>query len=152
MVDVTRRKTTETLQRDLDRIAAEAAAGFMSRLGDAAVAVDFAPMLGRSAVAHGRARPPDNSDEALHMVREGFARLGGVLSLCVLVDEPGPLADDLDWLRRMLGARSMQVGAPMIELLMRSYIEACSRFLGPGEVDLLQDQIGRAMNIMATQE
>src|SRR3954454_7035915 len=145
MVDVTRRKTTETLQRDLDRIAAEAAAGFMSRLGDAAVAVDFAPMLGRSAVAHGRARPPDNSDEAFHMVREGFARLGGVLSLCVLVDEPGPLADDLDWLRRMLGARSMPLGPQLLDLLMTSYLEACFPFLQPVELDLVRDQVTRAL-------
>src|SRR5689334_4028500 len=110
MNDADRRKVTEALQRDVDRIAdaavSEARAGFVSRPGN------------------GPGWSP--APEAL---REGFVHLGGTVALAVLVDEPGLIADDLSWLRRMMGARGMQLDPPTIDLLFQSYLDACSSIL-----------------------
>src|SRR4051794_10488922 len=135
MNDTGRRRTTETLQRELDHIAEAATARLLSQMGSSGFPGTGLPSKsGDSSGAHGKAERSESPNEAFHMVREGFVRLGGVLSLSVLVDEPGLLADDLDWLARMMGARSMRLGAPMLALLMSSFIDACSNFMAPDDI------------------
>src|SRR5438045_511556 len=96
-----RRKITEALLRENDSVAeaaaSEAGARFTSQLSNGSL----------------RSTLPD-------MLNEGFIHLGGALSLGVLVDEPGLLADDLDWLRRMLGVHGMQLDLPLLDVLVRS--------------------------------
>jgi hypothetical protein len=148
MNDTARRKITETLQRDLDRIADLAAARLLSQLGNSGLPDSWAPSIsGDASSSRGQVASQGSPDEGLHIIKEGFARFGGVLSLSVLVDEPGLVADNLDWLDRMMGARSMQLGAPMAALLTTSYIDACSTFLEPADIEILDDQIARAMLI-----
>jgi hypothetical protein len=149
MKDTARRKITETLQRDLDRIADVAAARLMSQLGDSGLRDSWGlSNSGDVSGSRGQVVSKGSPDEGLYIIKEGFARFGGVLSLSVLVDEPGLIADDLDWLVRMMGAMSMQLGAPTVALLTTSYIDACSNFMESGDVDILNDQIARAIQII----
>ena len=125
MNDAARRKITEALQRENDSVAeaaaSEANARFISPLSNGCL----------------QSTLPD-------LLKEGFVHLGGALSLGVLVDEPGLLADDLDWLRRMLGARSVQLDPPMLDLLVQSYLDACASFLGAEEIEAFADLVARA--------
>src|SRR5437016_4491725 len=125
MNDADRRRIAEALQRENDSVARAAASEANAR---------FTSPLGHGSL---RSQLPD-------LLREGFAHLGGALSLSVLVDEPGLLADDLDWLVRMLLARGMNLDPPMIDLLLQSYLDACSTILEAEEIEALRDLIDRA--------
>jgi hypothetical protein len=95
--------------------------------------------------------PLEAGDEMLGMMRNGFTHLGGVVGMSVLVDEPGLIIEDMQWLKRMFGARQM---VPPIQdwdgLLLRTYAEACRSCLAPEEMVLLQDIIDRAISTLAT--
>ncbi|MEO8288334.1 MAG: hypothetical protein ABI670_18070 [Chloroflexota bacterium] len=91
------------------------------------------------------------SDEALSMMRNGFTYLGGVVGMSVLVDEPGLIIEDMQWLKRMFGARQMVPETHDWDgLLLRTYAGACRSCLAPEEMDLLQDIIERAIASLTT--
>jgi hypothetical protein len=152
MDDANRRRITETLQREADRIAevgaSEARARIISQVSNGSLRSQAAGIgdraVGRQRSPHQQAGTRDSRSPLPDLLKEGLAQMGGALSLGVLVDEPGLLADDLHWLRRMLGARGMQLDPPVIDLLLRSYLDACSSFLDAEEIEALDDLIARA--------
>ena len=149
MSDVDRRKVTGVLQREADRITLDATAHFETRMrGDTpgeGITFPFAGQSGGHVVTEVAAGP----DEARSMLREGFQRLGGVVSLAVLVDEPGLIADDLQWLKRMLGARKMLFDySVMFDLLLDSYLQACMPLLSPPEIGVIRDSFAQAKDLL----
>ncbi len=90
-------------------------------------------------------RPVDH-DEASAMLQDGFRRLGGVVALGVLVDEPGLIVDDLRWLQRIFSARDIQISGPAwFGNLLAAYIKGAASVLQSGEMLLVSDVVERAM-------
>ena len=152
MNDAGRRKITEALQRENDSVAeaaaSEARARIISQVSNGSLRSQAAGIgdraVGRQRSPHQQAGTRDSRSPLPDLLKEGFVHLGGALSLGVLVDEPGLLADDLDWLRRMLGVHGMQLDLPLLDVLARSYLDACSSFLDAEEIEALDDLIARA--------
>src|ERR687884_249642 len=94
-----RRRITETLQRETDRIAEAGAARFLSQLSSGSLRSQGPGtrdrVAGRHRSPHQQAgiRAPRSSVSDL--LKEGLTQVVGAFSLGVLVDEPGVLAEDL---------------------------------------------------------
>ena len=143
-----RRRIAETLQREFDRIAEAGATRFLSQLSSGSLRLQGPGTRDRVA---GRHRSPHQQAgirapqyPISDLLKEGLTQVVGTFSLGVLVDEPGVLADDLDWLRRMLGARGIHLDPTMLDLLLRSYLDACSSLLEPQDIEALDDLVARA--------
>jgi hypothetical protein len=73
-------------------------------------------------------------DEIGAMVEQGFHRLGALVGFSVLVDEPELIADDLEWLRDLLGVRGVRnVDAEWMSKLIGAYTGAARSVLGEDE-------------------
>jgi hypothetical protein len=150
MTDAERHNITTTLQDDANPIARGAALIFFGRMNELIAAGQHSPLPFREVKGgHGLIVEDAGPDEAMRMVQEGFARLGGVVALAVLVDEPGLIADDMHWLKRMLGARQQNINyAIMFDMLLQSYVEACSQFVEEDQVAVIEDTVRRAKAIL----
>jgi hypothetical protein len=86
-----------------------------------------------------------STERVAEMVFDGFRRLGPVIGLSVLADEPRLIVDDMAWLRRAFDARNMAPKIPGWESeLLRAYVAACSDFLQPAECSVVRDIVDRA--------
>jgi hypothetical protein len=75
-----------------------------------------------------------SQDEMGAMVEQGFHRLGALVGFSVLVDEPELIADDLEWLRDLLGVRGVRnVDADWMSKLVGAYTGAARSVLGEDE-------------------
>jgi hypothetical protein len=88
-------------------------------------------------------------DELGAMVEQGFHRLGALVGFSVLVDEPELIADDLEWLRDMLGVRGVRhVDAEWMSKLVGAYTGAARSVLGEDEHTVICNTTGRALAIL----
>jgi hypothetical protein len=144
MTDDRRKALLAEMQRRNDEIA-EAAAQRVVRAWQSALVAHGAPSSAADMVAV-RTTPPATAERVAEMVVDGFKRLGPVVGLSVLADEPGLIVDDMAWLRRAFGTRNMVPPVPGWEAqLLRAYEAACSEFLPPENSTLIHDVIERAV-------
>ena len=100
---------------------------------------------GSSAGAHGAYTAAGLAE----MMRNGYERLGPVVALSVLTDEPGLIADDMRWLARMFAARDMHLGGDdWAAVLLRTYVDACASVLPAGSSGPVRDVVERAISIL----
>jgi hypothetical protein len=151
MTDHDRAEVCKTLQRESDTLANLAAASLEQKWMHQFASVHASDSAGRG-VQTGRGARPDsaqNVDELTSMLREGFVRLGRVISLSVLVDEPGLIADDIHWLARMFGARQIAFNEDdWAAELLRSYTDACASLLPDTMCASVRESIERALVLL----
>jgi hypothetical protein len=83
------------------------------------------------------------------MVVDGFRRLGNVVAVSVLVDEPGLIADDLMWLERMGRALALPLGdREYVQRLVHTYVSACALVLGGDDLRYVEDITERALRLL----
>ena len=89
---------------------------------------------------------PDVQVERLaEMANDGFKRLGPVIGLSVLADEPGLILDDMAWLRRAFATRNVAPPAPDWEVqLLEAYAAACDEVLSARHTAAIHDIVDRA--------
>ncbi len=155
MDEAYRHRITGILQSEAEVIALAATAIFTSDWVKAVGSESTPPFIFQEAPsqettdAHDRLRATQNLGEIQYMIRDGYVRLGGVIALSVFTDQPGLIADDLRWLRQMFSARNIPVPFPaMFEVLLRSYVRACAKVLGPEEVRIVTGTVERAREIL----
>lgn len=154
MVDAQKIEVARAIQRESDKLAAMSA-----RLLAQSFAQHFAggqqgqppataPEHDPTGLA-GNERGPQNADEMIEMARNGFVRLGSVLALSVMVDEPGLIADDMRWLTRLFGARNVGMPTPgWLSLLLRTYADACDAVLTPEMSAQARDMVERSIVLL----
>ena len=118
-------RITKILQRETPEIAARAAGDLMVRLDtDSPESV----ILTRT--------------DAEAVLCDHFVRLGGVLAMAVLVDEPDLVVDELKWLQHF-HPRSFEPPANYRSLLTSTYMRACTSLLSSDELAVLADLVQR---------
>ena len=153
MLDPVRRSITQTLQREVDYVAEHATRELMQRWSMAMSGDRPAGVEQAMAGLQGGLEGPQNADELVSMVEAGYRKLGGVVALSVLVDEPGLIADDMHWLERMFGARKLHPEAPAWQdLLLDAYVQACGSVLAEDQVEIVRDVVGRAATALHRNE
>jgi hypothetical protein len=128
MTDERNRALLAQIQRHNDEIA-EAATRRVLFAWEAALLARGAPAIADDAppAEVKRLATPERIAE---MVVNGFKRLGPVVGLSVLTDEPGLIVDDMAWLQRAFTSRGMLPGMPGWEAqLLKAYAAACCEVL-----------------------
>ncbi|HET9494848.1 MAG TPA: hypothetical protein VFR15_11515 [Chloroflexia bacterium] len=143
MTDDRRKSLLAELQRRNDEIA-EVAAQRVVRAWESALIAQGAPSHAADMAAV-RTAPPATAERVAEMVVDGFKRLGPVVGLSVLAEEPGLIVDDMTWLHRAFSTRNMAPPIPGWEAqLLRAYESACSDILPAEDCTLIHDVIERA--------
>lgn len=85
-------------------------------------------------------------DETEEMASEGFRRLGRVVALSLLVDEPRLISDDIGWLVRLTGSSSLPESDPSwFKRLLTAYLQACEPFLHGDEWHALMEVVEKSL-------
>ncbi len=150
MVEPGRLNIARLLQREADYVASLAAQDLVSKWEMDRLLGKASPGAYRDTPGlHGKVSGPTSLDEAVRMMQDGYRRLGSVVALSLMVDEPGLIADDLQWLKRMFGARNMEPGGPVwMETLLDSYVRACESVLSDGEVETVRSVTQKALDLI----
>ena len=151
MADSQRAEVCKALEREVAALASVAASSLQQKWSawlpplaeDGTAGPGIA--LGSSGGAHG----PYTAAELAEMMRNGYERLGPVVALSVLTDEPGLIADDMRWLARMFAARDMHMGGDdWAAALLRTYVDACASVLPEGLSGPVRNVVERAISIL----
>ncbi|MBF6612005.1 MAG: hypothetical protein IVW55_02640 [Chloroflexi bacterium] len=147
MSDSERYKIAKTLQREATYVAQLAEKNFAENASvNASVPAYTMGAFGDIPGLEGSVHGPVDRDEVRAMMQDGFRRLGGVVALSVLVDEPGLIVDDLQWLARIFSARQMEIRDPMwFDDLLTAYVKGAAAVLQSGDVPLVAGVVERAM-------
>lgn len=149
MTDQERAEVCKLIQREADKLASHASRTLEQMW--------LANLTGRPAaetVPESAASRPDlpgkpdtapKADELTAMLRDGFVRLGSVIALSVLVNEPGLITEDLLWLSRMFSARNISVGGDWTADLLRTYAAACADVLPAASCEPIRETIEAAL-------
>lgn len=152
MDETGRVKIATTLQKQSDVVALRSSQLLFARWGENTQMGSTAATRPVSIPQNG-AKGAEDRDELSGMMRDGFRRLGGVIALSVMVDEPGLIVDDMQWLKRLFGARRFTPPDPgWISLLLASYVEATGTVLAPEEVESVRAVAGRALDQLAKEK
>jgi hypothetical protein len=153
MIDPVRQTIAGTLKREADFVAEHAARDLIQRWSEGLASRK--PGAGEPGAAglQGGTEGPSNADELMRMMQAGYQKLGGVVALSVLVDEPGLIVDDMRWLDRMFGERNMHPAvSSWQDLLLEAYVQACGAVLNDEESRLVRDVVDRAANALHRNE
>ena len=149
------RRIADVLQRNFLSYIAESAAKALGPLSlqEWATAPQTAVRTYAEAAPYGDAPAPRSQDEATRMIVDGFRRLGNVVSVSVLVDEPGLIADDLMWLERMGSALALPLGdRTYVERLVHTYVSACGLVLDGDDLKQVENIVERALAMLHVDE
>lgn len=143
-------RITKTLRREAAFIAQLAARELASQVGPGSLPEAMALDVPDGEIPlSGRVSGLDSMDEVALMVQEGFQRFSHVVALSVLVDEPGLIADDLYWLKRLYTARQLRLGdMAALQGMVQAYVGACALVLDDSEHRIVQDVVARALALM----
>ncbi len=154
MPEPSHRRIADTLQRNVDYIATCAAESLGTlapeQWGRAAqeVAREPIPSGRHRAGLGGEVTIPPTQDEAAMMIVDGFRRLGKVVAVSVLVDEPGLIADDLTWLEHMFGSLGLtRMDSTFVQHLARTYVSACGNVLSGDDLLAVETLVERALEM-----
>jgi hypothetical protein len=151
MTDHDRAEVCKTLQREADTLANLAAASLEQKWMHQFAAVHASESAERGAQTGpgDRANHARDVEQMSSSMREGFVRLGSVVALSVLVDEPGLIADDIYWLTRMFGARQLAFnGDDWAADLLHSYTDACASLLPDTMCAPVRESVERALVLL----
>jgi hypothetical protein len=88
-------------------------------------------------------------DRTAELVLGGFRRLGPVVGLSVLADEPALIIDDIAWLRRAFAVRNMVPAVPGWEArLLEAYAVACCHVLPEQDCSAIRETLRRAASAL----
>jgi hypothetical protein len=145
-----RSKLNRVLQRESQRVARAATETLLPYMERALMPVRASNARGG---LEGRASISTDPDEMALMMEDGFRRLGALVGFSVLVDEPGLIADDLIWLRDMLGGRGVRkLSHGWLENMMHVYVGACANVLDEEELRMVRETTERALALLHERE
>jgi hypothetical protein len=151
MPDSQRAEVSKALEREVATLANVAASSLQEKWSAwlPPLAEDGTAGPGTATGSSGGAHGAYTAAELAEMMRNGYERLGPVVALSVLTDEPGLIADDMRWLARMFAARDMHLGGDdWAAVLLRTYADTCDSMLPEGLSGPVRDVIERAISIL----